>query len=247
MITQNRRARQSDTYTFSLPAWAGRLPDGRTYNTCKQAGICARFCYARTGTYRFPQVLAKHERTLTRILDDLPQWQADMTTELAAPRYRGAALRVHDSGDYFSDAYLSAWLDIARAHPDVLIYSYTKEVSRFRRVVEPDPPPNFKWVYSYGGREDHLLDPERDRVADVFPTEAAITEAGWHSNAATDRAAVEGPSPVGMAQNKIPHLQRAIGGATFREWQLNKQRGGNPTAMTTSTAARSCSSERRET
>jgi hypothetical protein len=32
----------------------------------------------------------------------------------------------------------------------------SKEVSRFRRLVEPDPPDNFKWVYSYGGKEDHI-------------------------------------------------------------------------------------------
>ena len=40
---------------------------------------------------------------------------------------------------------------------------------------EPDPPPNFLRVYSYGGIEDHLLDP----VADVLTDEAAIAEAGW--------------------------------------------------------------------
>lgn len=220
MITQNSYLRPHGIHTFSLPAWAGRLPDGRTYNTCPAAGVCAAVCYARHGTYRFPAVLAKHQRNLARVLDDLPQWEADMRAELAHPKYRGGkALRVHDSGDYFSDAYVLAWLRVARAVPDVLFYSYTKEVDRFKRLVEPDPPPNFKWIYSYGGKQDHLLDPSRDRVADVFPTETAIAEAGWNSNAATDLDAVLGPSPVGMTQNNQPHLRRRIGQRTFREWQ----------------------------
>jgi hypothetical protein len=180
--------------------------------------------YQYHGTYRFPQVKAKHERNLARVLDDLPQWEADILAELAHPRFRGGkALRVHDSGDYFSDAYLLAWLRIARAVPYVLIYSYTKEVDRFKRLVEPDPPDNFKWIYSYGGTQDHLLDPLTDRVADVFPDEAAIEAAGWHTNAATDLDAVLGPAPVGMAQNNHPHLRRRIGERTFREWQAAKQ------------------------
>lgn len=189
--------------------------------------MCALACYARHGAYRFPQVLAKHERNLARILDDLPQWEADILAELTHSRFRGGkAVRVHDSGDYFSDAYLLAWLRIARAVPDVLFYSYTKEVTRFRRLVEPDPPVNFRWVYSYGGREDHLLDPARgDRVADVFPDEDAIRAAGWHTNARTDLDAVLGPSPVGMTQNAQPHLRRRIGARTFREWQAAKLTG----------------------
>ncbi|MBB5801115.1 hypothetical protein F4560_000883 [Saccharothrix ecbatanensis] len=126
MITQNSYLRPHGIHTFSLPAWAGRLPDGRTYNTCPAAGVCAAVCYARHGTYRFPAVLAKHERNLARVLDDLPRWEADIRAELAHPKYRGAALRVHDSGDYFSDAYALAWLRLARTVPDVLFYSYTK-------------------------------------------------------------------------------------------------------------------------
>jgi hypothetical protein len=102
----------------------------------------------------------------------------------------------------------------------------TKEVSRLRRLVEPDPPPNFLYVFSYGGKEDHLLDRQRDRVADVFPDERAITDAGWHSNAASDLLAVLGPAPVGMRQNNIPHLRKAIGDHTFREWQASKRPRG---------------------
>lgn len=226
MITQNSGLRRYNIHNFSIPALATKLPDGRNVLTCPSAGVCANVCYARVGTYQFPAVKAKHQRNLARYLDDPQQWEADILAELAAPKYRDGKLRVHDSGDYFSDDYTLAWLSIARATPHTLFYSYTKEVSRFRRLVEPDPPDNFRWVYSYGGKEDHLLDPATDRVADVFPNEQAIAEAGWHTNAHNDLDAVLGPAPVGMSQNNIPHLRLAIGQRTFREWQATKQQRG---------------------
>jgi len=40
--------KQIGAWNWSLPAWAGRLPDGRTYNTCPSAGVCRWVCYARS-------------------------------------------------------------------------------------------------------------------------------------------------------------------------------------------------------
>jgi len=159
-------------WNWTLPAWAGRLPDGRTYNTCPSAGICAQVCYARTGSYLWPVVRAKHQANLMFVLDDLPGWQAAMTAELGAHKFHRAWIRIHDSGDFFTDDYLRAWLRICHARPEVNFYAYTKEIDRFRRLVEPDPPTNFWWVYSYGGTQDHHLHADADRVADVFPTKA---------------------------------------------------------------------------
>lgn len=121
-----------------------------------------------------------------------------------------------------SDAYLTAWLRICRARPGNTFYAYTKEVQRFRRLVEPSPPPNFFWVYSYGGTQDELLDPGTDRIADVFATEAAIAEAGWSSQEASDLLAVLGPRLVGIAANRIPHFVRRMNGRRFSQWQAER-------------------------
>ncbi|QFZ20578.1 hypothetical protein EKG83_27050 [Saccharothrix syringae] len=69
MITQNAYLRPHGIFTFSIPALASRFDDGTPYVTCPAAGICAAACYARTGTFSFSQVLAKHRRNLRRILD----------------------------------------------------------------------------------------------------------------------------------------------------------------------------------
>lgn len=223
LLTQNGELRAEGIWNWTLPAWAGRLPDGRTYNTCPSAGVCRRACYALNGTYRFPGVLARHEANLAYVLDDLPGWQRQMLDETGHRRHREGWVRVHDSGDYFSDAYLVAWLEIAWQRPAVTFYSYTKEVERFRRLVEVGPPPNFRWVYSLGGRQDHTLDPARDRMADVFPDEAAIAAAGWSSQDGSDLLAVTGPRRVGIPSNNIPRYRRLLDGRTFGDWQAQER------------------------
>ncbi len=222
LLTQNSQLKKIGVWNWTLPAWAGRSRDGRTYNTCPSAGICAKVCYARSGAYRFSNVLRRHEANLVFVRDDLPGWEQAMIDELGARRFEGKWVRVHDAGDFFSDDYTEACLRIMRARPAVTFYAYTKEVQRFRRLVEPDAPDaptNFRWCYSFGGKHDALLDPDVDRVADVFPTEASISAAGWHSQHADDRLAVMGPAPVGMSANNIPQFLRQLDGRRFSEWQ----------------------------
>jgi hypothetical protein len=225
LLGQNSELRADRVYNWSLPAWSGRLPDGRTYNTCPSAGVCRKACYALSGTYRFSNVLGRHQANLQFVLDDLDEWQQDMTTELAHERYHRRWIRIHDAGDFFSDEYLQAWLEIAAMTPTSAFYCYTKEVARFRRLVEGRAPRNFFWVYSYGGTQDHLLDDTSDRVADVFPDEAAIDRAGYANQEASDLLAVLGPSRVGIPANRIPHFIKAMRGRTFREWQQQEPTG----------------------
>jgi hypothetical protein len=219
LLTQNRELRAIGVWNWTLPALAARLPDGRTQITCPAASACTNICYARNGTYLFPAVKAKHIANLTYVMDDLPGWTDAMIRELSAPRFTGKFVRVHDAGDFFSDAYTLAWCRVMRSCPQVNFYAYTREVRRFKRLIEPDPPDNFLWVYSYGGREDALIDADRDRVADVFPDENSITEAGWSSQEASDLLAVLGPRLVGVPANRIPHFLKKMAGRRLSDWQ----------------------------
>ncbi|MEV6905261.1 hypothetical protein [Amycolatopsis sp. NPDC051372] len=144
LLTQNREMRQIGVWNWSLPAWAGHLPDGRTYNTCPSAGVCAQACYARNGTYTWPVVLAKHQANLAYVLDDLAGWRNAMVAELSAQKFCGAWIRIHDSGDFFSDQYLRAWLDVCRERAGTNFYAYTNEaiasgLRRCFRAAGPGP------------------------------------------------------------------------------------------------------------
>ncbi|WP_127455112.1 hypothetical protein [Streptomyces sp. B29(2018)] len=219
-------------YKWTLPAHEGELPDGRRYNACPTAGVCADLCYARAGHFQRGTVLAAHQRNLQYVMDDLPGWEAQMTEELTHRRYRAADggtvhVRVHDAGDYWALPYLRAWLRIFRSAPHVTFYSYTKQVVLLEKWVRPDPPANFHWRYSYGGTQDDLIDPSHHAHADVFPDEESLETAGYTSQTPSDLRAVYGPPTLGLAANNIPHLKKRQGGRSFRALQrkANAERG----------------------
>ncbi|WUU97429.1 hypothetical protein OG417_44710 [Actinoallomurus sp. NBC_01490] len=224
LLTQNSELKRLGIWNWSIPALAARLPNGRTIRTCPSAGVCAQVCYARAGRYNIPTVRARHLANLRYVLEDPTGWEHAMLAELATARFDDRWVRIHDAGDFFSPAYLAAWLRIITARPHVNFYAYTKEIALFRRLVEPDAPGNFRWVYSYGGTQDPNLDPDTDRVADVFPTEEAIEDAGWHSQTASDLLAVTGPAPVGIPANNIARFRHRQGNRTFGQWQAQTQR-----------------------
>lgn len=224
LLTQNSQLREEGIWNWTLPALHAKLPDGTKVITCPSAGKCAIICYARFGAYRFRQVRERHVANLDYVVNDLEGWERAMTAELGARRFQGKWIRIHDSGDFFTDDYLAAWLRISRRQPKINFYAYTKEVERFRRLVEPNPPPNFFWVYSLGGKYDADLDITVDRVADVFPTREAISERGWHDQESSDLLSVTGESPVGMACNRLPVALRRLGDRTLGDWQQESDR-----------------------
>jgi hypothetical protein len=188
--------------------------------------------------------MAAHQRNLMLTLRSLPLWQEAIMAELSHRRFRptwrprfandrerlvldewteqwmdagGAAVRIHDSGDFYSDEYLAAWVELAERVSDVLFYAYTKEVSRVRRQAQERPfPPNFRIIYSLGGVEDHLLDPDEDRHAEVFPDLAALADAGYTDQEESDLYCVLlDTTRVGIPANNIPAYRNRMGAATF--------------------------------
>jgi hypothetical protein len=236
LLTQNSELRKIGVYNWTLPALGARLPNGEVFSTCPQAGICAQFCYARNGTYLFPAVKKRHVANLMLYLDKPDGFVGMMMTELGKPRYRGGKwVRIHDSGDFFSDEYLEMWLDIARIVPDVTFYAYTKEVSRFKRIVErkywsvgkqdwfPWKPANFLYLYSMGGKEDHLVNKDTDRHAEVFPSKEALDAAGYFDQEESDILAVTAPTTrIGIVANNIPHFNKKLRGRTFGSVQHDR-------------------------
>jgi hypothetical protein len=221
LLTQNSELRAIGVYNWTLPALGAKLDDGRTVLTCPEAGACAQFCYARNGTYLFRNVKQAHARNLKMVLDGLENWKSAMVAELQAKKFRGGKhVRIHDSGDFFSDEYLMAWMEVARQVPDVVFYAYTKEVKRFKRLVEGKAPENFRWLYSLGGKQDHLIDRVNDRHAEVFPSEAALEEAGYFNQEESDLLAIYAPTNrIGIVANNIPAFKKKMGSRTFGQVQ----------------------------
>jgi hypothetical protein len=85
-------------------------------------------------------------------------------------------LRIHDSGDYYSPAYLEKWLQIARNNPQTKFYSYTKSVPLFENVELPE---NFDVIFSQGSKVDFLIEPETMRHSKIFKSAEELTIAGY--------------------------------------------------------------------
>lgn len=252
LLTQNSELRADGIFNWTLPAFAVTLSNGTNFNVCPNAGACAQLCYARNGTYLFSNVKGKHIRNLEFILEDLEGWKYAMAVELSARRLQptdkprtvaglsadtpfdpyvskwlqhgGKAVRIHDSGDFFSREYALAWVELAQEFPRILFYAYTKEVVMFRELAAThEIPENFRWLYSMGGKQDHLLDKDTERHAEVFPTEEEIADAGYQSQDASDLLAILLPTTrVGIPANNIKHFKKRMGEGTFGSIQKDR-------------------------
>lgn len=237
LLTQNAELKRAGVWNWSLPAHVVQLSDGTRFNVCPNAGACGRVCYAKFGTYQFSNVKARHRLNLEYVLEEPDAWQRQMLAEVAHKRFNpsgtphrlphdrtdmwlskwvgfgGAAVRVHDGGDFFNDDYIDRWATIANQTPHVLFYAYTKEVSAFKSRTLPR---NFRIIYSMGGREDHLIDTDRDRHADVFPTLEALEGAGYFDQSDNDLLAIVAPfTRIGIVANNLPVPNKRFDGRTM--------------------------------
>jgi len=78
-------------------------------------------------------------------------------------------VRIHCSGDYFSQDYFDAWLEAARLNPDKLFYSYTKMLPFWIARIDSIPA-NFKLIASKGGIFDYLIEKFQLRYCEVVFT-----------------------------------------------------------------------------
>jgi hypothetical protein len=244
LLTQNSDLKPHRIWNWTIPAWYTRLEDGTMFKTCPQAGICAKLCYARNGTYLFRNVKAAHDRNLRFALDETDAWEAAINAELQLPKFRKItgprelpypveyddlgdwmrgwvasglpAIRIHDAGDFFADWYLERWMKIADANPQLLFYCYTKEISLFRKH-SVNFPANFHYLFSTGGLEDDLIT-NNDRHAEVFPSPEHMRLAGYGSQDANDLLAIMLPTnKIGITANNIKHFNKKMAGRTFGE------------------------------
>jgi hypothetical protein len=133
----------------------------------------------------------------------------------------GKAIRIHDSGDFFSREYFEAWLDIANKNKHLLFYAYTKEVAMTKEYTQL--PENFILIYSMGGKQDNLINVEVDRHAEVFPTFEELVEAGYTDQEDSDILAALMPSnKVGIVANNIAHFKKKMAGNTFGGMQHDR-------------------------
>ncbi len=174
LLTQNSKLKKTSkhfgkrVFNFGIPAY--KSVTGKI--TCPFADECIKFCYARKGTFKWPNVINAYEYRYE--LSKTDKFIPHVNTEimLKSPDY----IRIHDSGDYYSRAYLDKWLAIAIHNPQVRFYSYTNCVEMLKNVELPD---NFDVIFSDSGKQKHLIDQKQDRHTKIFDTLADLLDKGY--------------------------------------------------------------------
>jgi hypothetical protein len=75
-------------------------------------------------------------------------------------------VRVHVSGDFYSEMYFRAWMSVAAQRPETVFYAYTKSLRIWVDNLHLVPA-NFKLNASKGGRWDHLIKEHGLKYAEV--------------------------------------------------------------------------------
>ncbi len=74
-------------------------------------------------------------------------------------------------------------------------------------------------IYSFGGKEDKLIDRETDRHSDVFPDYDDMIKAGYNDIGDDDKLAAYHPNhKVGLYRNNIPHFIKKMGDKKFSDF-----------------------------
>ncbi len=143
-LNDNSKLRKDKIKKFSLPKG----------KTCIGAGDCLNWCFAGKGFYRVhAKTIAKaHNRNLEYSKSE--DFADKMIVEIVKRKLK--IIRIHDSGDFYSQEYLDKWTIIAGSLPHVRFYAYTKSLeldfTEFTRL------PNTKIIQSFGSKYDHLID-----------------------------------------------------------------------------------------
>jgi len=176
-------AKLANRLIFNLPAGYA----------CPQAGVCKTFADRATGKitdlpqlngttaedYRCFAAMAEtrpnvraarwHNWDLLRetMYEDTVQTAADSLCNLIDRSLDAQdfydLIRVHESGDFWTELYMKAWLKVAKKRSNQTFYAYTKSLGMWLSLQQ-EVPSNFYLTASHGGTLDYLL----PRHADVF-------------------------------------------------------------------------------
>jgi len=117
--------------SFSLPA----------KKTCKPSKWCQEKCYACKGLFKaFEKNIIKcYERNYQASLSDT--FIEEINNELAKKR-NPSYIRIHASGDFYSQEYIKKWVEIASHNPRHRFLAFTKRMDFEKELIELAVLPN---------------------------------------------------------------------------------------------------------
>jgi hypothetical protein len=143
----------------------------------------------------------------------------DLSLSMQPPK---ELVRVHESGDFFTENYLKAWLMVAKQRPKQKFYAYTKSLGMWLNLRDIIPS-NFYLTASCGGTLDYLIPKHQDvfqRIAYVVYTEQEAAERGLEID--HDDSHCLGDKPFAL----LVHGSQRAGSAASAAVSQRKKEGG---------------------
>jgi hypothetical protein len=222
----NGNAKLKGIHTFSLPAaWscpgASLCMSKANRETGKITdGPLTQFrCYAASAEALFPNIrksrwgnfdLLKACKSLSEMVNLI---------EISLPK-KAKIIRIGASGDFYSQTYFDAWLEVARNNSNLIFYAYTKSIPFVVARIN-DLPNNFKIVASKGGKWDELIEKHSLKFAEVVFSKQEAKEKGLAVDK-TDKLAYTGTKSFGLLLHGTQPAQSEAGKA----WQIIKANEG---------------------
>ena len=181
LLTQNSKLKKTSkelglrVFNFGIPAYksaSGKL-------TCPMADSCVKFCYAKKGAYIWSNVKPAFEKRYQLSKTDMFVEAMNAEIRKKKPDY----VRVHDSGDYYSRAYLKKWIDIANSNTNVRFYSYTNMIDMMLKTSLPD---NYDIIFSDSGKQKHLINERKHRHTKIFSNSSDLIRSGYMDASSID-------------------------------------------------------------
>ena len=190
--------------SFNLPAGAYNDSDGKKHVVCIGAKACLDLCYARQGRYKMGSVISlrknNHMTLVSAYIQNGIEGMVTLLTEAveSLPRTYGI-IRIHDSGDFFSKAYLEAWLIVIRRFPHLLFYAYTKSAPLFDGM---DIPENFRVTFSMGGKFDSRVSKDAP-ISMILKDESELETFTMVDGNDSDLPAILGLKRIGLVYHGV--------------------------------------------
>ena len=215
-------------FTFSMPA--GYACPGA--NLCKSMAVktsegfrikdgpnCQFRCFAAIDEVLKPNVREQRWHNFNLLKGKTVAEMVKLITDsLPHPNWK-YLVRLHVSGDYFSQDYFDAWLKVARFNPQTVFYGYTKSLPfwiKRKRYI----PKNLILTASRGGKWDSLIEPHGLRSARVVFSEAEAAELGLPLDH-DDSHAYEGTGDFAL----LLHGTQPAGSKSAKAWTALKKIG----------------------
>jgi hypothetical protein len=114
-------------------------------------------CFAASSESRFKNVRAVAWHNLELLKKNNTESLATDLIQASLPK-DASVVRVHVGGDFFSEAYFRAWINVAVNNPGVKFYAYTKSLPFWITALERNLiSDNFRLTASEGGKWDYLI------------------------------------------------------------------------------------------